>query len=185
MQRQIPNAITLLRIVLLIPVFICLIHEQYQSALFLFLLAGISDSLDGLLARRYHWKSRFGSIADPIADKLLIVFTLIGLTWVGAIPLWLTSVMILRDFVIVSGAIAYHYLLGDFEIVPSMISKINTGTQLGFLMLTLLDLTFFPMPRWFITFGIGCVFTSSVLSGVDYVWTWGRKAQFEWNNRER
>ena len=175
--KQIPNAITLFRMILIAPIYYCLVYEHYRLALILFIIAGISDGFDGFLARRYDWKSRFGSIADPAADKLLIVLSFIALTWVGVIPWWLMATILLRDLVIVIGAMIYHIQFGRFEIKPSLISKINTGVQLGFLILLLLKLAFLTsLPKAYLVFAVGCVFASCLLSGVDYVWVWSHKA---------
>lgn len=175
--RQIPNAITLFRMVLIAPIYYCLVNEYYQLALILFIIAGISDGLDGFLARRYSWKSRFGSIADPMADKLLIVLSFIALTWIGVIPWWLMLTILLRDLIIVIGSMIYHILFGRFEITPSLISKINTGVQLCFLILVLLKLAFLSfIPKAYLVFAVGCVFASCLLSGADYVWVWSHKA---------
>lgn len=176
--KQIPNAITLFRLVLVVPIFYCLLHASYTLALILFVIAGISDGLDGFIARRFNWKSRFGSIADPAADKLLIVLSFIALTWIGVIPWWLMVTILLRDLVIVIGALIYHLLYGRYEITPSVVSKINTAVQLVFLILILLKLAFFiSIPQIYLVFAVGCVFATCILSGADYVWVWSHKAR--------
>ena len=88
MLRQLPNLITLMRIVLVLPVGVSVIREQYQQAFWLFALAGFSDGVDGLLARLFDWRSRFGAIADPVADKLLLVTTFVAGAVSGVWPWW-------------------------------------------------------------------------------------------------
>ena len=102
-QRDIPNLITLLRMILVLPIIWLLAHGYFVESLYLFALAGMSDGLDGFLAKRMGWQSRLGSILDPLADKMLLVSTTIMLAWVGLIPLWLVGVIVLRDLLIVVG----------------------------------------------------------------------------------
>jgi len=182
-RRQIPNCITIGRLILLAPIFYCLVHKHFVLAFWLFVLAGASDGLDGYLARRFAWQSRFGRVADPTADKLLIFLTFIGLSWVGEIPWWLTGVVFLRDLVIVTGSLVYLRLVGPFQVTPSLISKINTVTQLGLLILVLLTNAYFAVPRWLIDIGVLLVLVTSILSGVDYVWVWWRRGMKELRKR--
>jgi len=92
-------------------------------------LLGISDGVDGYLARRYDWTSRFGAILDPVADKLLLMVTFILLAYTGHLPVWLTSVVIGRDLVIVAGATTYHILFGEYEFSPTLLGKLSTSMQ--------------------------------------------------------
>ena len=94
--RQLPNLLTLLRVVLTLPIAWLLIHGVYGWALWLFALAGVTDGLDGYLARRFGWFSRFGAMLDPLADKLLLVTSYLCLTISGAMPLWLRKSSICR-----------------------------------------------------------------------------------------
>ncbi|GAA3959353.1 CDP-alcohol phosphatidyltransferase family protein [Allohahella marinimesophila] len=132
-----PNAITVLRIVLVAPIAWLLLQQDYGFALLLFLAAGLSDGIDGFLARRYDWGSRFGAIADPLADKLLMVVTFAMLSLNGVVHWWLTIIVYGRDIILVSGALAYHYIVGQYEIQPSWLGKLTTFTQILFLLLVL------------------------------------------------
>ena len=87
---SIPNFLTVFRFFLVYPIVISILEENYQLTLFFFFLAGISDFLDGYLARKYSWESRFGKIFDPISDKVLVIATLISLSLVGEINIYLT-----------------------------------------------------------------------------------------------
>jgi len=161
---------------LTVPVVVLLIQKQFAPALVLFAVAGASDGLDGYLAKRYGWVSRLGSILDPIADKLLLVSSLLALGWLGLLPVWLVFVVLGRDIIIFIGALAYHYLIGDYDLAPTIVSKINTFSQIVLVLATVLSLSFYPLPEWFLTRLIDIVLATTVLSGIDYVWTWGRSA---------
>ena len=86
---MLPNALSIIRIILTVPVVIALLKEQYLLTLLLFLVAGISDALDGWIAKRYSLQSRLGSILDPIADKVLLTCTFITLYWIELFLCWL------------------------------------------------------------------------------------------------
>src|SRR5262249_17222238 len=108
--RQIPNVITVVRVLLVIPTTWYLIEAEYQYALVLMAVAGASDAVDGWLARRFGWVTRFGAALDPMADKILVGVLFIALTLQGRLPLWVAGIAIGRDLVIVGGAAAYRIL---------------------------------------------------------------------------
>jgi len=93
--RQLPNVLTALRLVLVPPILILLVESRYGIALALVIVAGISDALDGWLARRFGWQSRIGGILDPLADKLLLVGTYVTLGLLGHLPAWLVVLVVL------------------------------------------------------------------------------------------
>ncbi|WP_373508037.1 CDP-alcohol phosphatidyltransferase family protein, partial [Thiocapsa sp.] len=101
--RDLPNIISVLRLVAVAPVMYLLLRQEYGWALVLFAAAGASDGLDGYLAKRYDWRSRLGGILDPLADKALLVACFLILGWQGLVPVWLVIAVILRDLVIVTG----------------------------------------------------------------------------------
>lgn len=175
-RRDIPNIITLLRIVLVIPVIYLLLQREFSYALVLFFIAGLSDGLDGYLAKRNNWKTRLGSILDPLADKLLLVFAYLALGWLGEIPMWLVIAVMVRDVVIVVGAIAYHELVGEYDMVPSWISKTNTFFQILLILVVVFSLGAYRLPPWSIDSLIYVVLFTTVLSGINYIWVWGRRA---------
>ena len=88
---MLPNALSIIRIILTVPIVIALLKEQYLLTLMLFLFAGITDALDGWIAKQFSFQSRLGSILDPMADKILLASTFLGLYWVGILPLWPVS----------------------------------------------------------------------------------------------
>lgn len=174
--RDIPNIISLMRIGLVLPIVMLLIEEYYTTALIMLFVAGASDALDGYLAKRYGWTSRIGSILDPVADKLLLVSSFLVLGWMGHIPLWLVAGIVARDVVILLGAAAYHFLIGHYEMAPSWISKTNTFAQILLGLTVVLSLSIVTLPSVFIDGLVYMVVVTTVMSGADYVWTWGRRA---------
>ena len=173
----IPNAITVVRILLIGPVLLLIFAGQYTLALLLFVLAGFSDGLDGYLAKRFGWHTRLGALLDPIADKLLIAGLFLTLTSVGYIPVWLTAVVVGRDLVILGGAAAYNFLIGPVPGEPTMISKINTALMLLFVTLVLCQLSFGWPDSVVLTVTGAATFVTVVVSGVDYVLAWSRRAR--------
>ena len=173
---QIPNAICVLRIGLIIPIVMALSAGQFRLALLLMFLAGISDGVDGYLAKRFQWRSRVGGLLDPLADKLLLVSVFIALAWVGLAPVWLAAIVIARDIVIISGALAYQVLIGPVEPAPTPFSKLNTALQLIFIVFVICYASFAWPPRIsIVVIGAGVLF-ASLVSGLDYVLRWSSLA---------
>lgn len=180
--RQVPNLITMLRIVLVGPAAWLLWNDQVGWALALIALAGLSDFIDGELARRFNWRTRFGAIADPTADKLLIVVVFVVLALQEHVPLWLLTVVVGRDLVIVSGAFTYRRLFGHLDIEPMLLSKINTGAQVVMVILVLLARTELEPLATMCAIavdptGFVVVAVLSATSGVQYVIAWSRRAK--------
>jgi cardiolipin synthase len=124
--RQLPNILTVIRIILVIPFAFYMSQQRYELALWVLLVAGISDGLDGFLARRFGWRTQFGSIADPVADKILLITTFLALGLTGNMPWWVVAVVVLRDVYIFIGAIAYWFMVGRYQGSPTLISKACT-----------------------------------------------------------
>lgn len=127
--------LTILR-VLLTPVFVLLIlYGRMQTALAVFMLAGFTDLMDGLIARRFNQKSELGTLLDPIADKLLLVSSFLVLTFTGValtvrIPVWLTVAVISRDILLVTAVVIVNLALGKHLFPPSIWGKWTTTLQL-------------------------------------------------------
>lgn len=149
---------------------------DFFTALVLFAVAGFSDALDGFLAKHYHWESRLGSILDPLADKLLLVASFATLTWLGLIPYWLLWLVLGRDVLIVAGALAYHYIVGKFELLPLWSSKINTALQIGLVLLIIFQQHWLFDAQYLITIMIWFVVASIIYSGSEYLSVWGLRA---------
>lgn len=175
-KQDIPNVISLLRMLLVVPLVVMLLQQRYADALLIFVLAGISDALDGFLAKRYGWKSRLGSILDPVADKLLLMTSFLALAWLGLLPLWLAAVVVGRDLIIVLGAVAYHYTIRRFDLLPSRASKLNTVMQIALVLAVMLHQSLLPGAGEVVHILIYTVLVTTLASGVHYIWTWGTRA---------
>jgi len=175
-KSDIPNLISFLRVLLIPPVVWFLLQEQYQYALVLFIIAGLSDALDGYLARKYNWGSDLGGWLDPLADKAMQVSAYCALTWIGLIPFWLLLTVILRDVLIVCGGFYYFYRVEKVSASPSWISKVNTLVQISLVVLILIHKSVFEIPSELLDVMIYTVLVTTVLSGLDYVVTWSKKA---------
>jgi len=174
--QNIPNLISLLRMLLVLPLAAMLLQQRYLEALLIFGLAGITDALDGFLAKRNGWKTRLGSILDPLADKLLLTTSYLVLAWLDLLPLWLVAAIVARDFIIVLGAIAYHYTIRHFDLLPSRISKFNTVMQIVLVLAVMLHHSVLPGIGVGVEALIYIVLGTTFASGVHYVWTWGTRA---------
>ncbi len=174
---HIPNAICILRILLIGPIIYGLLAGDFALSLLLVIVAGLSDGLDGFLAKRFNWRTRLGGLLDPLADKLLLVSVFLSLAWLGVAPLWLAVVVIARDLVIVSGALAYEHLISEVQPEPTKISKLNTGLQLLYILFALSRLAMdWPAETSLLVIG-AAVLVISVVSGLDYVLTWSARAR--------
>ena len=177
-MRHLPNLICLARIALIWPIVQALQAASYALALALFLTAAISDGLDGYLAKRFGWTSAFGKFIDPVADKLLLVTVFILATWLGLVPWWLTAAAVARDLTIGLGAGIFLVWFGPLRGRPTVISKINTLLQLGYLAAVMLRAAFGILPEEVLDALAYIVFVTTVLSGADYVYVFTKRA---WN----
>lgn len=174
--RFIPNALCVLRMLLVVPVAWLLTRGEYHLTLWLFAFAAATDGLDGFLAKRCGWASELGKILDPLADKILLVGVFITLAAMGWVPVWLAAVAVGRDLVITAGAIIYNWLFGEPNGKPTWISKLNTLCQILFLLLIVAALAVDHVPQIAVTVLGALVFVTTVVSGIDYVLTYSRKA---------
>ena len=175
MLRQLPNLISCLRIALVAPLIVLLLEGHFEAALWIAVTAGVSDGLDGFLARHFHWRSRLGSLLDPAADKLLLVAAYLCLAQVGQVAWALALLVLARDAVIVLGALAYHRMVGEFEARPSLWSKATTLGQILFVLLVLASNAFGF--HWQQRGYAWIVAALTVISGVDYVVRWGLRGR--------
>jgi len=145
-------------------------------ALALAVIAGLSDLFDGWLARRYDWQTRFGSLADPAADKLLMVASYLTLAWLGYLPWWLFALVIGRDLVIVIGGWIYHLWFETLNAEPTQLSRFNTFCQVFLMWFVLIRLAGFPLPpeaqiglEWMVA-------VMAIATLIQYVWLWSLRA---------
>lgn len=170
---QIPNLLTFSRIAL-VPVLILVLKDQdYVAALAVFLLAGVSDALDGWIAKRWRYTTRFGAILDPVADKFLLVSSYVMLTLLDHLPFWLVLTVVFRDLIIISGYLVYTSVVGTAQMRPSRLSKFNTFTQILLVLAVLVhEASGFDYPP-LIDGLVWLVFITTVASGIHYVVVWG------------
>ncbi len=180
--RWIPNLISLARIALVPMVVAAIASERFELGAALFFAAGFSDGVDGWLARRFDWRTELGAILDPIADKLLLIGTFLVLLAGGLTPWWLGLVVIVRDVLIMAGAITYHFLYGDLEGRPSLVSKLNTVLLLVYVVVVLLGQL--PLPDGLIrtvllaSYGLtAALMVTMTWSTIDYVREWIGRAR--------
>ena len=173
----IPNAISLMRIFLIAPIIILFVNGEFAWALGLFVVAGLSDGIDGYIAKKYEWDTRLGAFLDPAGDKLLVAWSFGTLAYLGHIPVWLAVIVILRDVIIVAGSFMYHYLVRRLEGSPSTISKLNTALEFTFLIFVMAKAGFGWPDAITITVTGAAVLVTVVISGYDYVSNWVRSAR--------
>ena len=179
MITTIPNIITMFRIAT-VPVLIILLHgHEYGWAFLVFLISGISDGLDGFIAKRFNMGSELGAILDPLADKALIFSSYLMLMILGDLPFWLFLTVIFRDVLILVGSLLYVAFNGQVKMAPSYLSKLNTFTQILLVVDILAQKTFGLEYATFTEYLIYATFITTIISGVHYVWVWVVKEEIE------
>jgi cardiolipin synthase len=173
MMIYIPNLITLARIGLVPWLVVLLQKQQFTLSLIVFIVAGLSDALDGFIAKRFNAQTY---LLDPLADKGLLVCSYIMLSMMGLIPFWLMVVVVFRDVVIVGGYLLMVLFFGSVKMKPLIVSKVNTFTQIAYIVLVLGALSAeydFRLIQPILTY---LVLLTSVVSGLAYVYIWSVKA---------
>lgn len=177
MWRHLPNALTVLRMALVVPLVWMIRETRYDEAVVVAAIAGLTDALDGFLAKRCGWQSWLGGVLDPIADKLMLVACFVTLGLVGAHPDWLTGLVVGRDVVIVAGAVAWHNLIGRIHAQPTRLSKLTTVVQIVYVLAQLLHLShWLDLPPRVLEVLIVVTAVLTAASGLQYVVVWSRKA---------
>jgi len=147
MMIYVPNLLTLARIGLVPWLVVLLQQQQFVLSLIVFFVAGVTDALDGFIAKRFNAQTYLGSLLDPLADKGLLVSSYIMLSLIGVIPFWLMVIVVFRDLIIVGGYLLMVLFFGSVKMQPLIVSKINTFTL-----------------------------STTVVSGLAYVYIWSVKA---------
>jgi len=163
----IPNLITILR-VLLVPIFIIyMINDKTLGSLIIFVIASVSDALDGFIARVFHKKSDLGAYLDPLADKILLIAAYITLAILKMIPAWLAVLIISRDVIILLGVLILYLNRYPVKIHPSLLSKSTTCLQIATILMILsnsyLNLEPIKMYAFWLTAGF------TIASGLQYI----------------
>ena len=166
---NIPNTLTIGRIVI-IPVFLtAIIYKRYDYAFYLFIIAAMTDMFDGLFARLKDQRTSLGMFLDPLADKFLIVTSIIILSVYGWIPKWLAITVISRDIIVVIGWFLVYLVSGTAKVEPSLLGRATIWVQSVFIAYVLMNMTFLSLPavypvlQW-ITAGI------TIISGLHYIY---------------
>lgn len=166
---NIPNSLTITRIVI-IPVFIIsIIYRRYNYSLYLFIFAALTDLFDGLFARLKNQRTALGTFLDPLADKFLLVTSFIILSVYDWLPVWLTITVISRDIIVIIGWILLHLIFGTVKVEPSVLGKTTIWAQSLLIAYVLTDINMYFLPDlpelllW-ITAGL------TVLSGLHYIY---------------
>ncbi|MFO8165922.1 MAG: CDP-alcohol phosphatidyltransferase family protein [Thermodesulfobacteriota bacterium] len=163
----IPNLLTVLR-VLLVPIFIIyIINDRAMGSLIIFLIASISDALDGFIARIFHQKSDLGAHLDPLADKILLISAYITLAVLKMIPPWLAILIISRDVIILLGVLVLYINRRPVKVHPSLLSKSTTCLQIGTILMILSSgyISIEPIKIYAFWFTAGL----TIASGLQYI----------------
>lgn len=164
----VPNIFSISRIFLTVVFIFCIIYGLFGSALVVFVVAAVTDLLDGYIARKWHCESRLGSILDPAADKCLMIFSYIILGLTRFIPLYATVVVVARDISILLVVVACKFYGVHLEFRPLYSSKVNTTLQLIYVIAVLTCRYFFADVPWVVVGGAIIVTASTVFSAVEY-----------------
>jgi len=172
---SIPNFLTLLRIIMTPVIVYLVIEHQPWFALGLMIAAGITDMLDGLIARYCNQRTTVGAYLDPIADKLMLISLIIALYHMDQVPLFLFLAIVFRDAIIVIGAIAYEIVTHKLKMEPSFASKATTASQIIYIVLSLLNMAT-PIDAWWLSVSLWITFCLTFASGLHYLILWTQKA---------
>lgn len=171
---NIANMITVARLISVPAVLYCLLHGDMRLAFYIFLFAGLSDAVDGMIARRFGLQTELGAWMDPIADKLLMVSVFIMLAWLDLIPDWIVFLAVTRDVLIV-GAFLVSTLIGNpIRVAPLMVSKINTAAQIALIVTVLSDQAFGLGLSQPVTILLYLTALLTLASGASYLVVWMR-----------
>jgi cardiolipin synthase len=167
------NRLTILRILITPVITVFLLYRQMEAALALFLLAGITDGLDGLVARWRGQRTTLGMVLDPIADKVLLTTTTVTLTILKELPRWFTIIVVSRDVLLIGGSLILYMFLGKIGTPPSRLGKATTGLQLATVLSAMLD-NFIPPLKSCILPLVVVTLALTVTSGLDYIYRGAR-----------
>ena len=170
--HQLPNLLTLLRIGAVPILILFLYNGRYGTALVVFVVAGITDGLDGWIAKRFDAVTRLGSILDPLADKMLIVSTYVMLALAGDIPFWLLLLIGFRDLGIIGGVLVLQWVHGDVHMQPSPVSKLNTFLQISLVVLIMVERVDLLSLAPFTEVVLWLVVATTLASAFHYVYFW-------------
>lgn len=162
------NRLTILRILMTPAIAILLLYKHMEAATVLFVLAGITDGLDGFVARNRGQRTALGMVLDPLADKLLLMSAVITLTILKELPRWFTIILVSRDLMLIGGSVILYMFVGKMAMPPSWLGKFTTVFQITTVLLAMLD-NFTPMLRSAVMPVAFLTTALTIGSGLDYV----------------
>lgn len=171
---NLPNSITIARLFVVPVVVWSIISGRPEVAFWLFLAAGISDAVDGFIAKRFALQSELGAYLDPIADKALLVSIYITLAWAGQVPAWLAIAVVARDILIIGAVILSWMMSSPVTIRPLIVSKLNTAAQIAFAAVVLGASGFGIEPGPGMQVGMVLVGGLTAVSALAYLFEWAR-----------
>jgi len=175
---NLPNFLTLCRIAMTPLIVYAVLRHQAWLALGMMLVAGVSDMLDGWVAKRFGQQTIVGAYMDPIADKLLLIGSIVALYLTGQVPLFLFLAVVFRDVIIVGGAIMYELVTRRLKMEPTLLSKATTVLQIVYVLVVILNMVY-PLPAWLVHLSVWSTFALTCLSGIHYMIAWTLKAMRE------
>jgi cardiolipin synthase len=170
-----PNIISLARLISVPLIVWLMLEHRYTAAFWLFIAAGISDGVDGFLAKRFGWQTQLGSFLDPLADKALLVSIYVTLGMQGYLPSWLVILVVSRDILIVGAVLLSLFLGHGLHVEPLRISKANTVAQIALAGLMLGAMDYGVALEWVVRLGSIVVALTTIASGTSYVVAWVRE----------
>jgi cardiolipin synthase len=172
---SLPNILSFARL-LSVPLVVWLVVDNEMTlAFWLFVAAGVTDAIDGFVARHFNARTELGAYLDPLADKALLVAIYVSLGWQGHIPPWLVILVAFRDLTIVGGALLEHTITQSFKSQPTLISKINTAMQIALAAVVLARLGLHFDDWGVVRALVLIVAATTVMSGLDYLVRWTRR----------
>ncbi|MDQ6956042.1 MAG: CDP-alcohol phosphatidyltransferase family protein [Mariprofundaceae bacterium] len=172
---NVPNVLTLARIIMTPVIVYMVLSEQAWFALALMVVAGVTDMLDGAIARYFNLRTTVGAYLDPMADKIMLISLFVTLFIVGQVPLFVFLAIIFRDLIIVLGAITYEIVTHRLTMQPSFISKVTTFMQIVYVVLLLLNMAM-VIPDMLLQISMWITFVLTCASGLHYLVSWTGKA---------
>lgn len=180
MIKQIPNMLTTLRMFLAVPIYFFILERNFTAVLWFIAIAGLSDGLDGWLARKLKAMSRYGAIVDPLSDKAMLLCAYIAFVQIEILPLWAVTIMVIRDLIILFGAGLFYLCFGPYRLAPSLWGKSCTFAQIVLALLIISQQLLPQIPEQLISLGLMTVMLLVITSGTHYVYSWTTKARILW-----
>ena len=174
--KLLPNFITVFRLILAVPICVMILNKDYSAVLWIAFIAGVSDGVDGWLARKMEAKSSFGAFVDPVADKVMLNSAFISFGVTGLLPWWMVTIVVMKDVVVVAGALVYYWLFSCYELAPSVWGKASTGVQIVFVLMLLTHQVYPVFPTFILQSGLWVVIVMALVSAAHYIYVWGGKA---------